>query len=102
MRVDYCDLCGQPLKENDNYILYMIPSTEENSVTSVKNYFEQLQKIEKEIKDICPTCKTIIEKIFELRLQNLNKISNELLAIFNLPPIPNPKERRKNGKKKRK
>ncbi len=96
MKVNYCDLCQQPLKGNDYIHIYSAPAAEEVPYDSLSEYYTYLNKMEKQVKDICPTCKTIIDKIFELRLQNLSLLANELLGIYKLPSLPNPKDRRKN------
>ena len=97
-RVDYCDLCGQPLKEDAMWILYLSPPRD--GYKADETYTEYLNRIEKGSKEICPTCKYIFDKMFELRMSRLSELANEIMKIYNLQTKPNPKER-KNGKEKK-
>ncbi len=101
MRVDYCDLCGVPLKGDNYHVLYFSNANDNiDKYETTQEYYAYLNRLQKEIKTICPTCKEIIDKIFELRLENLDKLTQELLGIYVLPSKQNPKERKpKNGKK---
>jgi hypothetical protein len=95
MHVDYCDLCGQPIKDNQHFVMYATSQEPPIDLGETYNdYYAYLKKIEKEVKEICPTCKIIFDKIFELRLQNLSCLSNELLGIYNLSSINNDKKRK--------
>jgi hypothetical protein len=102
MRIDYCDICGQPIKGNDFWTLYMTHDTHKAQEASdfYNDYQNYLKKLEKETKDICPSCKLLIDEIFKLRLQNLNQINLELLGIYDLPSYN--KKDKKNGKEKKK
>jgi hypothetical protein len=96
MKVNYCDICNTPLKEHDFYILYIAPPKDKNfQPTDMSDYYSYLEKVEKEVKDICPSCKKLMDEIFRLRLQNLNQINDELFGIYNLSS----KKEKKNGKK---
>jgi len=57
-----------------------------------ERYIAQLQR---DVKDICPSCKFIYDKIFEYRLQNMSKLTEECEHLFNLPanefPVITPK-----------
>lgn len=81
-----CDLCGLPVKEIDYYTLSIIGNHEKNKIKDTNGYYRYLDKITKEIKDICPTCKLVIDEIFKLRRNNLHLISQDLLGIYELPP----------------
>jgi hypothetical protein len=94
MQVDYCDLCLLPMKENDCYML-SIASAKDRNYTTMEEYNACMDKLLKGIKYVCPTCKYIFDKIFELRMQNLSQLSNELLGIYNLPPKENKDEKDK-------
>lgn len=93
MRVNYCDLCGQPIKERTQIILLKFQTSE--SVTQM-SYTSFLDVLEKSMKEICPTCSIIIDEIFKLRLNNLTKLSNDLLAIYKTPLID--KDKKNKGK----
>lgn len=97
MRVSYCDLCLAPFKENDMYMLRVsrpITSEDINSYYESENAY--WSKLKKEIKEICPTCKVLFDKIFELRRDNLCVLANQLQVQFDLSP------KNKGGKNERK
>jgi len=102
MHVNYCDLCGAPLKGENFFILYiLLPG--DTKYKDEKEYYSLVGKIQKEIKDICPTCKHIIDRMFELRLLGLSELANDINKIYQLPSKKNPIERdKKNGKEKKK
>jgi hypothetical protein len=111
MNVNYCDLCGQPMKNGNFYALYLAPPnvhTPDRSDYQDTNDFRQaylqyLETVAKETKEVCPTCKHIFDKMFELRLVGLSELSTELHRIYNLPSKKNPKERdNRHGKDKKK
>jgi hypothetical protein len=100
MQINYCDLCNLPLKNNDYYHFYITESQKEkSSYNNLEDYYSYLNMVKQEIKDICPKCKEVIDRIFELRMENLSRLSEELLGIYKLQLKPNPKEG-KNGKEK--
>jgi len=82
--ITYCDLCSGVIKEKEYYIL-SIAFTNDRNYTNMEEYNICLDKLLKDIKYICPTCKKLIDEIFRLRLQNINRISLELLGIYELP-----------------
>lgn len=102
MQINYCDICGSPLKGNDFWTMYLTHDT--NKEQEASDYYNDaqnyLKKIEKEVKDICPTCKKLIGEIFKLRLQNLNQLNSELLGIYKLPTKINKHERQNRKPKK--
>jgi len=98
MQVNYCDLCGTPLKENNYYSLYCIDPGKKNGTE--EEYYAYIAQIRRTQKEICPTCKHIFDKMFELRLQRLSELSEEINGIYQLPSIKNPIERdNKKGKR---
>jgi len=103
MQVNYCDLCGTPLKENNYYSLYCIDPGKKNGTE--EEYYAYIAQIRRTQKEICPTCKHIFDKMFELRLQRLSELSEEINNIYKLPSLKNPMERDnkkgKNGKDKK-
>ena len=92
MKMNYCDLCGCPIKGDNSYVMYIAKSNSIN-ITNENDYYNYLKKLEKEVKEICPQCKLIIEEIFKLRYQNLNQISLELLGIYQKESKEPPKKR---------
>jgi hypothetical protein len=89
-----------PLKEDTYFTMYLsTPRTSPGDENDTEAYYTYIRQIQKEVKMICPTCKHIFDKMFELRLQRLSELTDEINITFNLPPKRNPKERR-NGKEK--
>lgn len=87
-RVYYCDLCNVPLKDNDpnQYILYVIEAKElSQHFEENDDYVRYLERIDKQLKRICPICKHVFDNVFKLRMENLSKISDELLGIYKKP-----------------
>lgn len=95
MRVDYCDLCNQPMKEDAMWVLYLSPPRESDKED--ESYNNYLKRIEKGSKVICPSCKYIFDKIFELRLVRLAELADEINRIYQLPY----KKDKKHGKEKK-
>jgi len=93
----YCDLCMTPLKEHNYFMLYVSEPKDTNY--DEYNYNEYLKKVQKRVKEICPGCKHVFDKMFELKLQRLSELANEINLIYELPSKKNPKER-KDGKEK--
>jgi hypothetical protein len=88
MNVSYCDLCGQPMKDSNYYILYVRnPGVKVPDVSDFENqsdyhhaYYRYIMSVQKETKEICPTCKHVFDKMFELRLQRLSELADEIWA----------------------
>lgn len=97
MKVDYCDLCGQPLKQEYMFILYLAEPSQ--FISKKLDYYSYIDKIQKEAKEICPECKYVFDKMFELRLSRLSELTEEILNTYRLAPKKNPKERRNDKKK---
>jgi hypothetical protein len=93
MHVSYCDLCGTPLKENNYYMLYTSEPKNTN-FNEMNDYYNYLKKVEQGVKEVCPSCKHIFDKIFELKLERLSELANEINFTYNLPSKKNPKERK--------
>jgi hypothetical protein len=79
-----CDLCGSPIKEEDFYTISIVGNKQKNQIHTNDDYYNTLSSIVRDIKDICPTCKQLIDEIFRLRKDNLYRISEELLGIWKL------------------
>jgi hypothetical protein len=99
VQVNYCDLCGVPMKENDYYSINIM-YCQDAKANDLEGYYAALNKVQKEMKEVCPNCKTLIDQIFRLRFQNLAAISDDLLGILSLPALPPPKERKNDKEKK--
>lgn len=97
MNVNYCDLCGNPIKQEQIWILYVLEPINAN----VKfDYLECVKEIENKKKEICSNCKYLFDKIFEYRLDRMNKLTEECQELFNLSTNKN--TYKKNAKKKKK
>ena len=99
MRVEYCDLCASPLKENNYWMLY-VSEPRDTNFNEIEDYAVYMKRVEREVKEICPSCKHIFDKMFELKLQRLSELTEEITYTFELPTKPNPKET-KDGKEKK-
>jgi len=93
MNVNYCDLCSCILKENNFYIFYISLPSETNF--NELDYYYLLKKVQRETKEICPSCKHIFDKMFELRLHRLSELTQEINQIYELSPKKNPNEKEK-------
>jgi len=100
MNVNYCDLCSSILKDNNFYSLYTSEPQKKNFEGNNEDYIAYLKEVQKAVKEICPTCKHIFDRMFELRLQKLSELTDEINYDFSLKTKPNPKERH-NGKEKK-
>ena len=83
MQVNYCDLCNSPLKDNNFYSLYIAEPKQLNNLNN-EDYYIYMQDIQKKVKQICPACKIIFDKMFELRLQKLSELTEEIWFTYNL------------------
>jgi hypothetical protein len=109
MQVIYCDLCGAPLKENGAYTLYVNnpdnPPPDNNKFDNANDYYyaynRYIIQLRRDVKEICPSCKFVFDKMFELRLQRLSELADTIYQEYQLPSRKNPKER-DNGKEKKK
>jgi hypothetical protein len=99
VNVSYCDLCFAPLKDDNCYMLY-IAEPKNLNYNEMNECYDYIKKVRGGVKEICPTCKHIFDKMFELRLQRLSELTEEINEIYNLTSLKNPKER-KNGKKEK-
>ena len=106
--ITYCDLCGLVIKGNNYHSLYCTspdsttpdPTKYDDQEKYLKDYARYLIRLSNDVKEICPTCKHIFDKIFELRLVKLSELTEEIITTYNLKSKNNPKER-KNGKEKK-
>jgi hypothetical protein len=99
MNVNYCDLCASILKEGNFYMLY-VSEPRDRDFKGMEEYLEYMKRVEGAVKEICPSCKYIFDKMFELRLQRLSELTEEINLTYNLKAKLNPKDR-KNGKDKK-
>ena len=97
MQVNYCDLCASPLKEGNFYMLY-ISEPRDTNFNEMAEYFDYMKKVRSSVKEVCPSCKHIFDKMFDLRLQRLSELTEEINCTYNLQSHPKDK---KNGKEKK-
>ncbi len=81
MQINYCDLCSSPLKDNNYWMLYI--SEPKTTNFNELDYYSYLKKVEKGVKEICPTCKHVFDKMFELRLHRLSELTEEIMKSYN-------------------
>lgn len=89
MQVTYCDLCGLPIKHMQfNLIIAEFRSCPiaNFNTEADENAYYQHKRFEKELeKEVCETCKHIIDQIFEKRMIGVLKLANDLKTIYNQP-----------------
>ena len=93
MQISYCDLCGAPLKDGNCYMFY-ITEPRASNFNEADEYYNYLQKVRRDVKEICPTCKHIFNKMFELRLTRLSELTDEINTNYNLPSKKNEKKQK--------
>jgi len=93
MLINYCDLCGSPLKENNFTTLYVNnpnnpppDSTKFDNIDDYsKAYNSYILRLQRDVKEICPSCRHLFNKIFEYRLEGMAKLTEDCRYLFNLP-----------------
>jgi len=83
--VSYCDICSTPLKDKDYYKLYITKYTDGSEIKTEDDYYKYLDFIQKQLRDVCPSCKVLIDEIFRLKLKNISALNTELIGLFSLP-----------------
>lgn len=110
--VSYCDLCNVPLKDLDYYMLYISKAkaseTAEQSQEEVQKlygasynsyaYYDYVKNIEKGVKDICPQCKEILDRLFAIRMERIGELADEIMLTFQQEAKVPPHEKKKRGK----
>jgi protein-arginine kinase activator protein McsA len=103
MEIHYCDLCANPMKDGQSWILYIAnPESMNQVLDSKEEVTKYISKVQSEQKEICPTCKHLFDRIFFHRLEGMAALTEECYNLFNLPPYDKkylPKEDKKKGKK---
>jgi protein-arginine kinase activator protein McsA len=84
MEVHYCDLCSNPLKDGQSFMLFVSEPTDLKSGEDIHDY---IHKVQAEQKEICPTCYHLFKKIFEHRLEGMADLTEECYTMFGLPYI---------------
>jgi hypothetical protein len=96
------------MKDNNFYSLYATspdtctpnPDKYDNQDDYLKDYARFINRVSKETKQICPTCKHIFDKVFEFRLIRLSELNEELMNIYKMPPKDLLKDKKNDKKKK--
>jgi len=105
MQVNYCDLCGTPMRDGQSWILYIAsPESMAQTLESHEEVSRYISKVQSEQKEICPTCKHLFDRIFFHRLEGMAGLTEECYELFNLPPyekkaLPKPEDKKKKGNK---
>jgi hypothetical protein len=101
-KVEYCDFCDVPLKEGKYYILHMVSASALPRYDNVEEYYEQVSKVEKEVKELCPTCKEVFDQIFKLRKERIGELADEIMGLYQKPTKNPPHNDKRSDKKKKK
>ena len=86
MELHICDFCSAPIKGEDYYQLYVRHISEHYNDEDNVNSFSYLNTEAKKVKEICPTCKGIFDRIFELRMEKIEELAAELQRMYELAP----------------
>lgn len=101
MKVTYCDLCGQPIKNEESYVMYVVKSydnyrdTPQDYTMSQQEYMNYLKGVEKQCKEICHNCKFLIDEIFAHRMDKLTSMSEELRRMYDFPEDKDDKKKKR-------
>lgn len=87
--VHYCDICGEILLK-EVYILSVVKIeadsyTKKYDITNTSDILSAIQRQKKELKEICPNCKKVLEYVFSLRISKLKVLKKELENIYRQP-----------------
>ena len=96
MNVIYCDLCSNPIK-GKKWRMQWEKYSLEAEFTPLKGTFSQVEKE----KEVCPTCKLIIDQIFKKRMVGVIKLASDLKTIYEMP-VKIPTQKKDNEKKNKK
>ena len=100
MEVTYCDLCANPIKDGQSWILYIAsPENLHQALESRDDVDKYINKVKSEQKEICPTCKHLFDRIFFHRLEGMAALTEECYELFNIPPYVKKEDKNKKGKK---
>ena len=102
MKVNYCDLCSQPLKD-EYYVLYshhVSPTHKQlNEMTQIE-YENYITTVNKKSKEICIACNDMLNRIFTLRLERISELALDIKKIYDKDTKVPPHEQKKKRKKK--
>ena len=88
MKITYCDLCEQPIKNNKSYYFIILENSDkkikEINLNDIANYYNYLDSTWKYKEfEVCDDCKNIFEYIFTKRKLFLNNMAKEIEAMMN-------------------
>lgn len=87
MEVHYCDLCSNPMKDGQSWILYTAsPQALKETLSTQEEVLNYVSRVNSEQKEICPACKHLFDRIFFHRLEGMATLTEECVELFNLPP----------------
>lgn len=101
MKLSYCDICQSLIKPGDKKFLFgMNVVTEKHNDETIESLnSEELKKVIQsyqneyksiQIFEICKECKDVIQKLLELRRQEIRKIKEELEKTWGNSDSGNP------------
>jgi hypothetical protein len=95
MEIHYCDLCASPIKSDRIWVLSVTEPVDIETEEDLKKHFASMLGGQKEI---CVTCKHMIDDIFSRRLDAMSEMSKECYGILKVPYIPKIDDKKKKGK----
>lgn len=88
MKVTYCDLCGQPIKDKKIRLLvteYYEREYYNKDSEAINPYQRDTGWSKQKEVEICATCKEIIDNIFKKRMIGIIKLAQDLKHIYEVP-----------------
>ncbi len=76
MKIHFCDVCDLAIKDGEKSFLILVCEADFNKNLYGRGSLEN-------IKEICPTCRKIIEDLFALRLAGVAKLTKQIKDSFN-------------------
>jgi len=112
MQVNYCDLCRVPLKDGDYYMLYITKAQPEQQAQQSQEevqklygdsfnsyaYYDYVKKVQQGVKDVCPKCKEIFDRLFAVRMERIGELADDIMLTFEQKTKIPPHEKKKRGK----
>lgn len=91
MQLSICDVCGIPIKPNDKKYAIAVQEMIEDNIqyTEILDYMQsQQRKYGKiEVKEVCKTCKKIYDRFFQLRKDEIAKLTEEIEKSYQEPKL---------------
>lgn len=82
MRIHYCDFCGAVLKDTETDLVMIIEKKKYEE--EVENNPYRMPDFDKEIFEVCTSCKDMIRLIFKLKKDKMKELEKELEYVYKL------------------